>query len=395
MEHLLCHLKGLNRDLLADIMARLDGSTLASAACTCSDFCHVARDQRLWKQLCHSTWPSTALEEAQHLISSPHVDGFDKFYADSYPLILCDQSASQSTQPPICPELKTHVSPSDFVSLVDVYYQKKCILSRVLDGIPEAVDMDVDDADDIGCNWDVTATDHQRWFADCPFKLDLLSFNYNERNGNEIGEANNGYANHRQHHNANDDNSMRALPSISLVEDGKLGGDFCKKLEEDMRLSWVLFDKKRGKAVNITSWKPLLVQRSWPSDGDFVMRFGCIIPVEQSMLPYNLAECVILARCGITEREGCVRWKEISMTVNDMAGMHVCGRKSLMVLNQALHCLRSKNHCEVEKGYGQYERKKREMKRRMEFKETLADSICISIEIVIFVAFCYACILFF
>lgn len=306
-------------------MARLDGPDLATTACTCKDLQDVAGEERLWENLCHSTWPSTTSQEAQHLISSSPMK---KFYPNSYPLISHKKSTHQNTQ----------VSHSDFVSLVDIYYKKKCVLSRVLDGIPEAVNV----YDDIE-----RKSEHQRWFADCPFKLDVLDANSSNNNVN------------------------------INTNDGKVG--------EDMRLSWILFDKKSGKAVNLSSWKPLLVQRNWPTDGDYVIRFGCVIPVEEKM-----AECVILAKCRLIE-QGCVIWNEISMIIEDMEGAHISGKKSLLVLNSALHCCTSINHVRVENGYNQYLKQKKEMQKRKESKETIAGGVCVSIEILVFIAFCYIC----
>lgn len=374
-----CEFQRLNRDLLSDIIARLDGSSVAAAACACSDVRDVAQDQSLWQQLCHSTWPSTALEEAQSLISSSSIGGFNKFYADSYPLVLYDDITRDTTGNQVCPGLRTCAWPSDFVSLIDIYYKKKCILSRVVDGIPEAVDV----YNDPECNWDETSNDHQMWFSNCPFKLDVLI----SKSGTAIGDNDDDAAASNRHQN------LRNLPCFSNAE-GRWRGDFCKELE-DLRLSWVLFDKKKGKAVNLSSWKPLLVQRSWHSGMDYMLRFGCIVPMDEHLLPHKLAECVILVKCMLTEGGGPVMWREISMNVEDMAGAPLSGRKSLMVLNRALYCLRSKNHLELEEGYRRFEREKREIKRRKELREALADRLCISIEIAVFITFCYACTIFF
>lgn len=347
-----CEFQRLNRDLLSDIAARLDGPSLASAACTCSDVRDLAQDQSLWRQLCYSTWPSTALEEAQSLISSSHFGGFNKFYADAFPLVL-----SQGKQ--VSPGLNACAWPSDFLSLIDIYYKKKCVLSRVVDGIPEAVDVYKDKE----CSWDESSNDYQRWFSDCPFKLDAL----NQRN----------------------------LPYFNHMEQGKWMEDFCRELEEDLRLSWVLFDKKKGKAVNLSSWKPLLVQRSWQSSMDYTLRFGSIIPVDEDLLTQKLAECVILVRCLLTERGGPVMWREISLSVEDKSGAPLNGRKSLKVLDRTLYCMRSKNHLQVEERYRRLERDRQEIKRRKEHRETLADRLCMSIEIAVFLIFFYACTTFF
>ncbi|MBA0552139.1 hypothetical protein Golob_022977 [Gossypium lobatum] len=344
MEHLQCDLKCLSRDILADIMVRLDGSTLASAACTCSDLRGIARNQRLWKQLCNSTWPSTALDEAQHLISSS-TDGFRRFYADSYPLISNDHKHANNYFP-IQPTL---ISPSNFALFIDVYYREKCITSSVLDGIPMETDFGQDDD---------TTTGLMSWVLNCPFKVVPSDIN-----DEDIEDGDDGH------------------DFVSLV--GK-ADDRCNELKEGIRLSWVLLDKKRGKAGNLSSWKPLSVKKIWASNGDYILHFGCIIPVQESLqLPHNLAKCLIVARCNIEEKQGYLRWKEVSMHIEDTSGAYVNGGKSLTILNQALYCSRSNNRHAVEKGYIQFEGRKQEIIRKKKLEETLADWLCISFEVVI------------
>lgn len=52
------------------------------------------------------------------------------------------------------------------------------------------------------------------------------------------------------------------LPSILVAEDGRLRDDHCKKLKENLRLSWLLLGNRKGKTVNFSNWKPLLGQRN-------------------------------------------------------------------------------------------------------------------------------------
>ncbi len=297
------HLKALNRDILADIIVRTDGSTLAAVACVSSDLHDVARDQSLWRQLCHSTWPSTALEEAQHVLSSSPIGGFDNFYANSYPLLLHGKHVKGTKLKPFkCPELKTHVPPSEFASLVDLYNRKECVLSKVLDGIHEAVDVSYHK--DSEYNWNVNSYDCWRWYSNCPFKHELLSLDSEEFTGfgDELGHG----------HDAQNEET-RGFSSISVAEDGKLRHDHCKELVENLRLSWVLLDKTNGKSVNLSSWKPLLVQRTWPFHGDYLIHFGSIVPVEVSLLPHKLSKCILIVRCKMIESEGCPKWMEISL----------------------------------------------------------------------------------
>uniref|UniRef100_A0A7N0TR23 F-box protein n=1 Tax=Kalanchoe fedtschenkoi TaxID=63787 RepID=A0A7N0TR23_KALFE len=334
-----CHLKSLSRDLLVDVMGRLDGLSLAAAACTCTELQDVATQERgLWESLCQATWPSTASPDATHLVPFP------KFYADSHPLILYDgDSVSKRGRS----KLQSESLPEDLVSLVDVYYKGECVLSKVIDGIPEA--------------WNGGGGEHQKWFADCPFELDVVKFDYSQ--------------------------GMRVEDEVDAAEEDE-GGDFSKELQDDIRMSWILLNKKTQKSVNLSSWKPLTVQKSWISNNNYTLQFGCVVPVDDGLLPQGLAECVITARCERTKEEGSsksgLKWEEIGMSIKDMVGAHLGGKKSLVVLHQALYCPRSNNQEEVQKGYARFERKKKEMKRARDYKETLANGLCLSVEIIIF-----------
>ncbi|GMI66023.1 Cytokinin-induced F-box [Hibiscus trionum] len=341
MEHLQCNLNYLSRDILADIMARLDGSTLASAACTCLDLRAIARDQRLWKHLCHSTWPSTALKGAQHLIPSLPVDGFRRFYADSYPFILHDAHKDAE----IFPAQHPHISPFNFASFIDVYYREKCVISRVQDGIPGTADFDQDNETTTGLMGDM-------------------------EDGDELQFANNEYG------------------FVSLEHIGE-STDLCDELKEGIRLSWVLLDKKSGKAGNLSSGKPLLVKKIWETNGEYVVHFGCIIPVQESVVPHKLAKCLIVARCIVEGKQWYLRWKEIRMHIEDPNGAYINGGKSLMILNQALYCSRSNNLHVVQKAFQQFEKRKQEMTRKNKLKGTIADWVFITIEVAILITLGY------
>ncbi|KAL5833220.1 hypothetical protein ACOSQ3_016894 [Xanthoceras sorbifolium] len=276
------HLNGLNNDLLLDIMGQLDDSDMTSAGCTCSTLLHVAHDQSLWRQLCHSTWPSTALNEAQHLLSSSSFGGFH-----------------------------------------NIYYKNECVLSKVFNGIPEAVNVYHTDNTGGNCDYETNPNYHQ----------------YDEDNS----------------HCDIDDNERYGLPK-TLSDYGKLRDNHYKELAKHLRLSWVLLDKKKGKAVNLSRWKPLLIRRSWIYNGNYEIHFG-----------WHL------------------RWKEISTHIEDITGGHIGVQQSLLVMNQALYRLQSKNPLKVEQGYRLYEEKKREMMKKKAFPEKVADWLCMSIQITVFV----------
>ncbi|XP_058086276.1 probable F-box protein At2g36090 [Magnolia sinica] len=366
------HLGRLHHDLLAQVMARVDGSTLAAAACTCTDIRSVAHEEQLWEDLCHSTWPSTQGKKAQSLISSC-VGGFSKFYADSYPLIVY-KKGPQVLRGPI---QETHVAPSHLVSLVDFYYKKKCIFSKVLYGVDGH-----DDDGDGGHHHH-----HDGWFMDCPFRLDVLNYENVRRTHDDDDDDDDEDDGDDGH---DDGDMMGGLPPIPFVEKKERGSSkLCRKLEENVRLSWVILDTKSGKSVNLSSWKPVLVQRYWPSEGDFLMRFGCVVPMEERVVASGAAECVITVRCQLMETEGWLRWTEISMQVEDKEGAHVSGGRSMKVLEEALGCERSKERGLVERGYGEYVREKRELREKKMKSEGLLDRLCVLSGIGVFAALCF------
>ncbi|KAJ6313939.1 hypothetical protein OIU78_017564 [Salix suchowensis] len=207
------------------------------------------------------------------------------------------------------------------------------------------------------------ADERQKWFLDYPFKLELMGLK------------------------DDDDDELLDSPISSTNEAGKSRENHCKKLTEDLRLSWILVDKNTGKAVNLSSWKPLSVQKSWPYHATYVMQFGCVLPVEESLLPQKLARFIITARFKMTEREECPKWSEISMRIENIEGAHVNGRSSLMILSKALYSQRSAKQFKLEEGLRRYDKQKTEMMRRRESREALADRLLTFIEITVFVIF--------
>ncbi|KAL0313091.1 UNVERIFIED_CONTAM: F-box protein [Sesamum radiatum] len=265
------HFSSLNRDLLVEIMSRLDGSNLAATASTCTALRDAAGDERLWQKLCNETWPSTSNGQLQFQIASSRTGSFKSLYTDAFPLVLFE----------------------------------------VTRGVPERIPT-----------------------------------------GRE---------------------------------------DLCNKIVGDLQLSWILYDKRKGRAVNISSWKPRSIYRSNPPEEGYVICFGSIIPIEDNRLPHTLAECVITIKCKLMIKQGCIRWREISLVINDRSGSHLNGEQSMAVMKQALICPRSINHYMVELGYQQFCKQKIEMKLRQRQEESLANILCAATAIAALLGICYAC----
>ncbi|KAF7154292.1 hypothetical protein RHSIM_Rhsim01G0203200 [Rhododendron simsii] len=106
--------------LQTHIVTRLDGPTLASAACASSRLHALSTQETLWQQICHRTWPSTADPRVRRLISS-FPSGHRSFYSDSFQYLDGHRRSRPSRRPP----------PSYIISAVDIRYQNQLILSKV------------------------------------------------------------------------------------------------------------------------------------------------------------------------------------------------------------------------------------------------------------------------
>ncbi|KAF5197983.1 F-box protein [Thalictrum thalictroides] len=363
----------LNSDLFYDILGRLDGATLASAACTCAAFCSISKEEKIWENVCRSLWPSIDREDVRNLISS--IGGFRKFYADCFPLIV-------NKEVPVAQwdyyleypeewgeddyygdiEEVDSISPSDFVSIVDIRYKDKSICSKVLWGIP----------DSDGFNG---------WFSSCPFRIDLLSYSDGNENHNEkvmLSESD-------------------GLPPITSIERERKDGKLWKELREGIKLSWIIVNKKVKQAANVASWSPLGGQRHWPTDKDFLIRFGSILPAKD-ILPCKVVECILVMKFRVIQmRQGegsqtTLQLTELSMQLEDMGGSHVNGKNSLLVLRESLSCQRSKNYSEALESCHLYSKVQSELKEEKMRNESWLDRLCIISGIAAFFTFWYCII---
>ncbi|MFS7975869.1 putative F-box-like domain superfamily protein [Helianthus anomalus] len=358
----------LSTDLFYDILKRLDGATLASASCACAAFSSMSKEERLWQNVCSSMWPSTKRDDVKNLISQ--IGGFKKFYADCFPLIV-NKNVSEFTwrdYPEYAEELTEaeyygdfdefqNVSPSDFVFIVDIRYKDKSICSKVIWGIPNA-------------------NGFNGWFSNCPFRIDLFSFSDqgDDHTGGVTLSIDDG------------------LPLVTSMERERKDGKLWQELRDEIRLSWIVVNTKAKKAANLSSWSPLGGQRHWPTEKDFLLRFGSILPAED-ILPCQMVECILAMKFQVTEASGVqttLKLTELCMQLGDMEGAHVNGRNSLLVLNEALSCNRSKNYNLALESCHLYSKVQSEIKEEKMRYESRLDKLWILGGITIFVTlFCY------
>ncbi|PKA65709.1 F-box protein [Apostasia shenzhenica] len=361
----------LSSDLLYDIFRRLDGPSLAKAACTCADFSSVSKEEELWENASRSLWPSTNRDDVSSLISS--VGGFRRFYADCFPLIVNDdvpaaQLDSNLPYPDEWAEADYYgdieeidiISPSDFISIVDVRYKEKVVCSRVIWGIPDA-------------------DSYNGWFDNCPFRIDLLNYQDGDDDGddegNEVLSVDDG------------------LPPIASIERERRDGKLWREVYDGIKLSWIIVNKRLKQAANLASWSPLGGQRHWPTDWNYLLRFGSILPAKD-ILPCQVAECIFVMKLSIVNvgNATTLRLTELSMQLEDMAGAHVNGRNSLLVLKEALSCRRSRNYSQVLESCHLYLKAQNELKEEKMRNESWFDRLYIISSIAVVGACCY-CIL--
>lgn len=354
----------LSSDIFYNILRCLDGVTLASAACTCSTFSSISKEEGMWENVCNSLWPSTNRDDVRNLLKS--VGGFRKFYADCYPLIVNKNLALVPLDSFLeyleeWPEADYYedsdeydsITPSDFVSLVDITYNNKSIFSEVLWGISES--------DNLG-----------RWFYNSPFHIDLGNSKVNDDAKKVVISLEDG------------------LPSIKSVDSERKEGKICAELHDKLKLSWIIVNRKVNQAANLSSFIPLGVQRHWPEDNDFLVRFGSVLPADYA-LPCQVVECILLVKLRMFDDavSACVNLEltQVSMQLEDMEGYHLNGRNSLMVLKKALNSTKSRNYNKVLELCNLYSRIRSEIKEEKMRNESRIEKMCILSGIVAAVIF--------
>lgn len=315
------------------ILTRLDGPSLAATSSSSTVLRQLSSQDRLWSQVCESTWPSTATLRVSRVMSEFPNGGPRAFFAHSFPLPALLQEAAhnglsnrrgRSTTPPSPP-------PTEFISAVDIRYKDKLIFTKVQE--TETV---------------------TGWFRCSPFRIDLLE-------------------------------PKDVVPTpIKHPE----GDDTCLALVADMTLSWILIDPRSKQAVNLSSHRPVSVQRHWLT-GEVQVRFSSILSGDQRGTASNLVQCEIVVTCGRSEG-GEMQVREVSMEMEDMDGMHLNGKDSLVILQMALEGKKGNAMNREDEGrrrYKKYMEMKRERKERKQRTEGVLDALCVAFGVSTFVAF--------
>ncbi|XWS59445.1 hypothetical protein CRYUN_Cryun08bG0122400 [Craigia yunnanensis] len=218
--------------------------------------------------------------------------------------------------------------PSELISAVDIYYKKELIFSKVVE------------------TETVTA-----WFNCSPFRVDLLD----------------------------------AKEAVSTRIPHSDTEDTCRDLEEDMELSWIVIDPIRKRAINLSSQRPLTVHRHWLS-GEVHVKFAAVLPCGESGAATELVQCGVMVTCGGSAR-GELHVREVSLQVEDMDGMYLNGKDSLVILKRGLEGKRRRGKNREEerkKEFAEFFERKRERKEKKMRREGTLDMICVAFGVLAF-----------
>ncbi|KAA8544297.1 hypothetical protein F0562_022309 [Nyssa sinensis] len=257
--------------LQTHILTRLDGPTLASAGCTSSQLHALSTEEKLWMDICNHKWPSTNHPRVHKLIST-FTAGHRSFFSDSFPTLDPHHRPSQ-------PNPHSSSFTSELIFAVDIHYQDKLIFSRV---------QEIE-----------TLTG---WFLCSPFRVDYLC-------------------------------EKEIVPTPVRFECGE---DTCRlNLEENLTLSCIVINPTRKRAANVSSLRPILVQRHWLT-GEIQLQYTTILAGHQRGRSSEFVQCRMVVTCGRGGEGGELQVREVSLLTEDMDEKNLTGKESLLIFQKAV-----------------------------------------------------------
>ncbi|EOA28946.1 hypothetical protein CARUB_v10025196mg [Capsella rubella] len=245
-------------------------------------------------------------------------DGSRSFFSDAYSMVEFETTAG-SVSDLDCPF-------PELISAVDFHYRGKLIFSKVV-------------------KTETTTT----WFKSSPLRIDLV-----------------------------DAKDTVATP----IKRRRRTEDTCRDLEKDLTLSWIVIDPIGRRAANLSSHRPVSVQRNWIS-GEVEAQFATVV---------ETVECVItVVTCGDEE----MHVRDVSLKVEKMEGTHLNGKNSLVILRRVMEGKRvngRNREIESKRRHEEFMEKKREMKEKKMRVESVFDILTVAFGILSFVSLVGFCL---
>ncbi|XP_008784237.2 probable F-box protein At2g36090 [Phoenix dactylifera] len=146
----------------------------------------------------------------------------------------------------------------------------------------------------------------------------------------------------------------------------------------DLTLSWVIIDPAGLRAVNLSSRRPVAVDRQWYT-WDTLVRFATVLEVGGS---------VYSATVVVTCHEATGHVRELGLTVEDIDGICLNGRNSLGILGAALEGERKREtEGETEMRYEGFAKGKRQREEWTAMRERMLDLCCTTVGVSAFLSF--------
>ncbi|KAL3518586.1 hypothetical protein ACH5RR_021175 [Cinchona calisaya] len=314
------------------ILTRLDGPTLASTSCASSHLHTLCTEENLWKKICNSNWPSTAHAGVQDAVSR-FPSGHRSFYSDSFPALHQHHHQPAARRRPKSKNNENNMFDTlELISAVDVHYGSELVYSKVI--MTETV---------------------SGWFMCSPFRIDLLA--------------------------------PKEIVPAPVKFDGE-EGKCMARVEENMRLSWIVIDPAKKRALNLSSLRPVEIRRHWLT-GEIQVLYATAMAAggASSGVCGEFVNCKVVVTCGGKDG-GDLQVREISMQVEDMEGKIINGKDSLVILHDAMEGKRRKREIGEEKMmHEMFLESRREWRLRKQNRERRLDMVCVAAGVSIFMAF--------
>ncbi|GAY52503.1 hypothetical protein CUMW_142310 [Citrus unshiu] len=274
------------------IFKLLDASALASASCVSSQLYSLASDETLWTNFCNSTWPSTDNPRIRRVISS-FPKGPRAFFSDA---VTNPDTISTTTANSSSSSPVNLDRTSRLISAVDIYYQKRHVFSKVVE----------------------TESFGNR----SPFRVELLD-------------------------------PRDTVPArIPYPVDERM----MLELGDRFTLSWILIDPVRRRAMNLSSYKPVIVERRWLPGEQVHMRYGWVF----NSGPGEEGSATEYVKFGISLtweecQSGVMHVTGVSLDLEDMYGNQMSGKESLAIIQKGMVGNRGSVKGREEEGRRRYE----------------------------------------
>ncbi|EOA23192.1 hypothetical protein CARUB_v10018561mg [Capsella rubella] len=217
----------------------------------------------------------STLDARVQSIISTFPAGHRTFFSDSFPFLGQDGVIN----------LPPSVDTTELISAVDIFYKDEVIFSKV--HVTETV---------------------SGWFLCSPMRVDLV------------------------------EPKEMVSTKVSVVEQWE-DDTWKSELEENLSLSWILIDPTRKRAADVSTRRPVSVERHWLT-GEIHVRFSNIFLVSGKKKPSEEVEFTVTVVMAAFSRKGEekaeVQIREVSLVAEDAEGKNLGGKGSLVILASAM-----------------------------------------------------------